>query len=157
MRSGWHRLALVGFMAGSLGLVSCRLPAAVSQAGGWDSTLPVVICAAEVALPARWELVHSAEILESGRVGIREVYRVSRGRVIHLTAGISGEFGEALPLQATPQVAGGFEARLLGVGGGRTWLLVWSGLDRCGQRSVTGIGLRRAGFTRVLRASGVMV
>ena len=118
---------------------------------------PVLLCQIDADLPWRWQLSESLEVPAWNTVGIREIYRADRGRLLHFTSGIDGEFGTALPQRAAVRVVGGEEARLLGLRSGRIWVLVWNVSDGCRTRSVTGVGLARAMFVGVLRRAGVIV
>ena len=151
-----RKAAVVGLVAALS--AGCGVPPAQGrpEANG-SPELPVIVCGVDGEVPQRWREIHRAEVGGRDRVGVRLVYRAVRGRLLHLTSGIEGEFGEALPVQARPDVMRGDRARLLGLAGGKLWVLAWSGGDRCGLRTATGVGLGRAAFMGLLRRSGIVV
>lgn len=139
-------------------LCGCGALPALGGAGRTPTgDLPVIVCSIEASVPDRWRLVRAIEIDGRDRVGVRALYRSRADRTLHLTSGVEGEMGEALPVRARPLLVGGSHASLHGMPGGKLWVLAWSPGDRCGWRTATGIGLGRAAFLRVMTRAGVVM
>ncbi len=115
-----------------------------------------MICDVNLLPPERFVLRTRAQVDESDHVGVRMSYRDPAGRRLHFTSGISGEIGEALPEAGRYQVPTGGTGRMLGVPGGRDWILIWNEPVPCDRWSVTGLSFTRAEFEAVLAASGVI-
>ncbi|MGQ0668463.1 MAG: hypothetical protein ACT4PO_02120 [Actinomycetota bacterium] len=114
----------------------------------------VQACRVDVTPPPEFRLQNTIRRSESDHVGIRRSFVDAAGRVLHFFSGISGEFGEGMSVAGSLTVAGGEEARLLGVG--QDWVLVWSSSGPCAAQAVIGNGFARGEFLQVLEASGVL-
>ncbi len=124
------------------------------RAGGSTASPEPPRCETGFKVPAGFEPAGTFEEPAPDHVGVRLDFRDDRGRELHFSAGIAGEFGEGAAVAGSLRVATGEEATLLG--GGETWILVWDEAGPCATHAVIGNGFTRDGFVSVLRESGVV-
>lgn len=87
----------------------------------------------------------------------RATFRDLAGRRLHVTSGVSGDFGEALPVQATVRMADGSAGYLRGILGGDAWVIIGEVAGACAPRTITGLGFGRDGFMEAALATGLVV
>ena len=118
------------------------------------SPIDLVECEIGLGPGPPFELFETARVREADHVGVRTSYRDPKGRRLHLTAGISGDFGEGADPAGRFTGATGEEASL--AGRGSDWVLVWSGSPPCGTRTAGGNGFTRSEFLAALENAGVL-
>lgn len=111
-------------------------------------------CSVVFAVPSGYRHTETTVVPEPGRLAIRESYRDRKGRGLHVSAGIVGEFGEGARTVEEFDLLGGRVARLYGAGD--VWVLTWDEGGPCGFRTVTGSGMDRERFVRILEIGGLV-
>ncbi len=118
-----------------------------------DQSAAPVRCEPAPEVPAGFEVLSTIEDPYADHIGVRVSLADAGGRELHLFSGIPGEFGEGLPVVATPDV-GSVEGRLQGAG--TVWVLTWTEQGACGGRAVLGNGFGRAAFIELLQEVGLV-
>jgi hypothetical protein len=142
----------IAFVLGVLSLVACT-----GGPSGTDATAPGEhpMCEVGFRAPAGFRPLEAFREDYADHVGLRLGFRDEQRRELHAFAGIPGEFGEGLPLQATVELARGVTGWL--VGRGRVWFLTWREGGLCDPHAVLGNGFRRKEFLAVMEEAGIVV
>ena len=119
------------------------------------SATTVIHCEPSIAAPEGFGLTKVTPVPVAGHTGVRRSYADDDGRLLHISAGIRGEYAEgAEVVQEVTLAQGRGKASLYGAGD--TWVLVWDEGEECGYMAVVGNGFARDDLMEVLGESGLI-
>lgn len=141
----------VAFVLAILSLAACG--GGAKEATG-PSTVERPVCEVGFSPPSGFEPLETFREEYSDHIGLRVGFRDERRRELHAFAGIPGEFGEGLSIEATVELADGGSGWLLGEGA--VWVLTWREGGVCDPRAVLGNGFDPTAFESVLQEAGIL-